>query len=62
MNQNLENKLEQVEKKLESAVRERNIWQSSKGGVSNAKIAEHLVKALEKERDNLITQINNQNE
>ncbi|BAP36701.1 hypothetical protein AS4_17610 [Acinetobacter guillouiae] len=60
MSQNLETKLEQIEIKLHNARRERDVWASSKGGNSNAKMADQLVRSLEKQRDILIEEINSQ--
>jgi cell division septum initiation protein DivIVA len=60
MNRNLENEIEQVEKKLNKATSERDVWRSSKGGQSNSKMAEQLVRSLEKQRDTLIEELNNQ--
>lgn len=60
MIQNLETELEQIERKLDKATRERDAWASSKGGHSNSKMADQLVRSLVKQRDKLIEEINNQ--
>ncbi|WP_266125950.1 hypothetical protein [Acinetobacter bereziniae] len=60
MIQNLETELEKIEKKLNRAKSERDVWASSKGGNSNLKMADQLVKSYQKERDSLIQKIKNQ--
>lgn len=54
MNQELRDQLEQLDSKISKASRERDVWRSSKGGNHNYVMADKLVKALEKERDNLL--------
>lgn len=53
MNQELQDQLEQLEAKIDKAKRERDVWRSSKGGNHQYEMADRLVKALEKDRDNL---------
>lgn len=60
MSQDLETELEKIEKKLNKATSERDVWASSKGGNSNFKMADQLVKSIQKERDSLIKKIKNQ--
>ena len=57
MNKTLEQELQELDKKLELAITERDGWKKYRNGESRYKMAQISVSALEKDREKLLAKI-----